>query len=199
MPRTRRIDDDTILAAARDVIARHGPCIAVADIARAAGVSEALLYQRFGSRDQLFVMALAPLPVRVDAIIGPHARFLAIETPVGASLYLEEVVGGLVRLLRATSYLLWPTLAIPPADVERRQAWRDALPTTRVMTELTWRLRFLRERGLIADHHPQTLAYLLLATAQGIVLDDDPAADTQQHIRRTAAMLWEGVRPPLSS
>lgn len=75
MGRPRSIDDETIIQAARDVFLEKGFSATTAEVALRAGVSEGSIFNRFGSKRQLFQQAmrlsieqepwLATLPNRV--------------------------------------------------------------------------------------------------------------------------------------
>lgn len=68
MARPRTIQDDHLLRAAARVIAEKGPVsFALADVAKAAGVSAPLLLQRFGSKRGLLVALAATGARSVDA------------------------------------------------------------------------------------------------------------------------------------
>lgn len=54
MGRPRTISDETLLDAARKVFLRDGVAASTAEIARAAGVSEGLIFKRFATKDALF-------------------------------------------------------------------------------------------------------------------------------------------------
>lgn len=58
MARPRTIPDEQILDAARACFLDHGPAASTAAIAKAARVSEGLLFKRFGSKEGLFHAAL---------------------------------------------------------------------------------------------------------------------------------------------
>ena len=60
MSRPRTLSDDDLLAATHRVVARLGPNLTLADVAREAGVSAATLVQRFGSKRGL-LLAFASL------------------------------------------------------------------------------------------------------------------------------------------
>jgi len=58
MPRPRKYDDREILRVAADVFLEHGAGAATALIAKRAGVSEGILFQRFKTKEVLFEAAL---------------------------------------------------------------------------------------------------------------------------------------------
>lgn len=63
MSRVRLLPDEPLLEAARAALSERGIQATTADVARRAGVSEALLFKRFGSKGGLFRAALEPMLV----------------------------------------------------------------------------------------------------------------------------------------
>jgi len=91
MPRTRTLDDDTVLGRATALFWRRGYAgTSIRDLSEATGLGAAALYHRFGDKDGLFVEAL-----RHYAAGGPAeriARFSALDDPVAAiSGFLGEL------------------------------------------------------------------------------------------------------------
>src|SRR5262245_16666657 len=60
MGRQKTISDEEVLRIARDVFLEKGHIATTREIAQAAGISEAILYQRFGSKQELFFTAMRP-------------------------------------------------------------------------------------------------------------------------------------------
>jgi len=60
MPRPQTKSDDEILSAAREVLLERGPSASLTAIARAVGLSQPAISQRFGSREALVLRALTP-------------------------------------------------------------------------------------------------------------------------------------------
>jgi AcrR family transcriptional regulator len=58
VPRTKTIEDEELLAIARDVLRKRGHTATIRDVAKAAKVSPGVLYQRFQDKDELFLAAL---------------------------------------------------------------------------------------------------------------------------------------------
>src|SRR5262245_30612115 len=73
MGRQKTISDDEVLRIARDAFRKQGHTATTRGIARAAGISEAILYQRFGSKDQLFFAAMHPRGPDLEHLLGPGA------------------------------------------------------------------------------------------------------------------------------
>jgi AcrR family transcriptional regulator len=70
--RPKTISDEELLAVARKVFREHGRTASTRAIARQAGISEGVLYQRFGSKEGLFFAAMAPRAPDIEALLGPE-------------------------------------------------------------------------------------------------------------------------------
>src|SRR5438046_8203043 len=86
MGRHKTISDDEVLRVARDVFREHGHTASTRVIAEAAGISEAVLYQRFGSKNELFFAAMRPGGPDLAELLGPP------EPPEDARAYLQATV-----------------------------------------------------------------------------------------------------------
>ena len=190
MPRPRRIDDATLLAAAREVFVEQGPGATTREVARRAGVSEGLLFQRYKTKADLFFAALAP-PAADPGSVLPSG-----EAAVGDRLALEEAALRMLAYFRETMPLLLPLVNHPAFDPERffhhtapasLQAWIDAL------------VRFLD-----AQRAPESkptdargAATLLTSALFGVALIDTagihgvPLSDDA--IRSMVRALWDGI------
>lgn len=60
MGRPRTITDEAILQTARDVFLEQGPGASTASIAQRMGISQASLFKRFGTKEELLIAALHP-------------------------------------------------------------------------------------------------------------------------------------------
>lgn len=72
MGRQKTITDDEVLRIARSVFRAQGHTATTREIAKAAGISEAVLYQRFGSKDQLFFASMHPRGPDLEQLLGPE-------------------------------------------------------------------------------------------------------------------------------
>src|SRR5262245_42690384 len=86
MGRHKTISDEEVLRLARDVFRERGHTATTREIAQVAGISEAVLYQRFGSKDDLFFAAMVPQAPDVEQLLGPA------DPPDDAHAYLRAVV-----------------------------------------------------------------------------------------------------------
>src|SRR5215813_13882337 len=72
MGRKKTISDVEVLEIARHIFRQHGHTATTRQIAEAAGISEAILYQRFGSKDELFFAAMHPRGPDLEELLGPN-------------------------------------------------------------------------------------------------------------------------------
>ena len=97
MARPRTVTDDKILGTARACFLSHGPAISTARIAEAVGLSQAALFKRFGSKQELMLRALMPPsePAWLDHVRnGPDSRNIdvqLVEIGVAASRFCREM------------------------------------------------------------------------------------------------------------
>src|ERR1019366_9961665 len=68
MARTKSISDEELLRIARDVFVEAGFAVSTKSIARRAGVSEGVLFQRFSTKEDLFFAAMIPPPVDLSEL-----------------------------------------------------------------------------------------------------------------------------------
>lgn len=188
MPRPRSIDDETLLAAARDVFVEKGPSATTREVARRAGVSEGVLFQRYRTKADLFFAALAPPVADPGAILSDDAA--------GGREVLEDAALHILGYFREAMPLLLPLVNHPQFDARRffdseapasLQGWIGAL------------VRFFERRGRtgagVADAHGA--ATLLTTSLFGVALIDTigvhgaPLSDDA--IRGMVGALWDGV------
>src|SRR5713226_3251451 len=97
MGRYKTISDHEVLATARNLFRTQGHTATTRQIAEAAGISEAILYQRFGSKDHLFFAAMHAMGPDIEDLLGPrepsgdaHAYLRAVVVRLGK--YFAEVI-----------------------------------------------------------------------------------------------------------
>lgn len=109
MARPRRIDNHSLLEAAREVFVEKGPAATTREIAERAGVSEGLLFQRYDTKADLFFAALAPPAADPVAILrsgaqGTDARQSLEQAALRILAYFREVMPLLLTLVNHPSF-----------------------------------------------------------------------------------------------
>lgn len=192
MGRPRETSDEDILERARVLFSERGHIVPTREIARAAGISQAVLYQRYPSKSALFFAAMAPAEPDVDAILGE--RVLPIDK------YLEGVV------LRALSYFedalpaVVQLMAHPEFDAKVMGRLHERILAGRLVEALAERLRELRRDGLVGDVDGLNAARTLVAALHSVAVfhvmsGASSSKQARQLAPRVVSVLWNGLAP----
>ena len=162
MARPRNVTDTQILYEARACFLEHGAAVSTTVIAERLGISHGVLFQRFGTKDQLLRAALLPPPpeaqpwmVRVQS--GPDDRDVRaqlFELAEEISTYLERIVPGLSVLRSAGMH------------IESMAERREDLPPVRAHREMAGWFSRAMARGLLRPVQPEHAAELFLGSLQ---------------------------------
>jgi AcrR family transcriptional regulator len=192
MGRQKTISDEAVLGVARGVFRERGHTATTREIAQAAGISEAVLYQRFGSKDELFHAAMAPTAPDVEQLLGPkdppddaHAYLRAVVVRIGT--YFAEILPLVVRLMTHPSF-----------DPAMLRQGRNPRPAALLQEALAERLASLARRRRIAAPSPAAAARLLVSLAHdwglGTLFSSEPPARRERELRALVDVVWEGLR-----
>jgi AcrR family transcriptional regulator len=190
MGRHKTISDDEVLGVAREIFRAHGHTATTRAIAEAAGISEAVLYQRYGSKDELFFAAMHPSVPDVDALLGPT------DPPDDAHTYLRTVVVRLAKYFAGVIPLALRVMTHPsfdPAIFARAPVRGPAV----LQEGLAARLTSLARRKRIVTPSEAVTARLLVSLAHdwalGSVLSPgSPRPD--RTLKEMVDVVWEGLR-----
>ncbi|MEN9577390.1 MAG: hypothetical protein RJA70_399 [Pseudomonadota bacterium] len=191
MGRNKKIADTELLVIARQIFSEQGHAASTRDIAHASGISQAALYQRFGSKDELFFRAMVPEVPDLESFIGPYAP----NDPFEDLLAIAERLAGYLRTFMP---ILLKVLAFPDVGVERLQAWHDRLPFKPIADALTERFQSLQKDGFIADGNPHASAVTLMSLVHSLAFFEMLTAShdrpsRQLDLRALLRVLWEGL------
>lgn len=193
MGRKKTISDDEVLAVARGIFGRRGHTASTREIARAAGVSEAVLYQRFETKEKLFLAAMAPQPLDIRQIFGP------VEPSGDPRIWVHRVVERMSGYFAEILPLAIQVMLHPSFDVSRGGPTEAASTTDRFEAELATRLRGLEGNRKIAAGAEGAAARLLVSLAHDWALRSFlRCCDVNSDRRRLAAMVgiaWKGLAP----
>jgi AcrR family transcriptional regulator len=190
MGRHKTISDEEVLRVAREVFRRQGHTATTREIAEAAGISEAVLYQRFGSKDELFFAAMHAVGPDVEHLLGPE------EPPDDARAYLHAVVGRLGEYFSEVIPLAVRQMMHPSFDHSRLQRGRPSGPAV-LQEGLAARLASLARRGRLATASEAAAARLLVSLAHDWALRGVMPHGSTPRVRELRDMVdvvWEGLR-----
>ena len=79
MPRTKTISDEDLLAACRAEFLAQGLQVSTKRLAQRAGISEGILFQRFGTKDELFFASMRMPPPHLEAVVAEALGSIHVE------------------------------------------------------------------------------------------------------------------------
>ena len=191
MSRPKTISDDDVLRIACDIFREHGHTVTTREIAQAAGISEAILYQRFGSKDALFFAAMHARGPDIEQLLGAedpiddaHKYLRTVIRRLGA--YFAEVIP---LALRVMTHPLFNAASLsrttPGGPAELREA-------------LARRLASLARRKRLAVSDVAALSRLLISLAHDwalqIAFAHGTVAPNDRRLDDFVDILWEGLR-----
>jgi AcrR family transcriptional regulator len=191
--RPKVIVDEDVLAVARRVFRESGHAASTREIAAEAGISQAVLFQRFGSKDELFFRAMTPEPADLDALLGPYP-------PRDAREDLLAIAERLHAYMHAFMPTMLKVLAFPGVGTERLREWHDQLPFPAIAAALTERFRRLARDGLIARGDARAAAIAFMAEIHALAFFETVTRprDRPRHgfdVRGVVGVLWRGLEP----
>jgi AcrR family transcriptional regulator len=191
MGRPKTISDNAVLRIARDVFRKHGHTATTREVAQAVGLSEAILYQRFGSKDALFFAAMHAQGPEIDELLGPE------EPPDDAREYLGEVLRRLGAYFAEVIPLALRVMMHPsfdPASLSRTTPGGPA----ELREGLAKRVAALAARGRLRAADPLMVARLLLSLAHdwglGVAFAHG-SVPSDRRLQDFLGVLWEGLAP----
>jgi len=197
MPRPQTISDEEILDTARAVFLELGAQTSTAVVAKRLGISQAVLFQRFGTKEQLLIEALKPR--EEPAFIG-HLRQGPDDRP------LPEQLLALAREFSSFLRELTPCVAVMrSAGIDFAQVWKGKpeeappLRTQRLMAD--W-LRKSQDAGQLSEEvDPESAATVFLGSLQirpfiaHVVGSELPVPEHDPYLEQLVSILWQGMSP----
>jgi AcrR family transcriptional regulator len=192
MGRHKTISDDEVLRVARGLFREKGHTATTREVADAAGISEAILYQRFGSKNELFFAAMHPTAPDVEEVLGPK------DPPDDARKYLHTVVVRAGNYFAGVIPLALHVMTHPSFDRTLLAKARHAGPGV-LRDGLAERLGSLARRQRIVTGSEAATARLLVSLAHDWALSNvfrhDGAAPRTRELTDMVDVVWSGLRP----
>jgi AcrR family transcriptional regulator len=194
MARPPKITNDEILAAARQVFLTQGMGASTLEIAELAGISEASIFKRFGTKQALFLAAIGvtETPTWLKAMSGkvPTANIKAELTEICREIlaFYQEVLPRVMMMMAPGS--LPPLMKSPPPPIRDSQVLATFLARA-------------IDLGYLRASDPQTTAHLLVGAinnytiAQTIstALPESETIDPDRFITQLISTIWTGIAP----
>jgi AcrR family transcriptional regulator len=190
MTRPKTISDDELLAVARELFRAHGHAVSTRQVAEKAGISEGILYQRFGNKDDLFFAAMEPRAPDVEAVLGPE------DPTEPAEDYLPAVVVRLGEYFGEVLPLALRLITHPSFD--RHSLGRAQLSSASLQQGLVRRLAAFEARKQLRKGTAEPTAQLLVSLAHDWALGNVMSQRATKRTHELVAMVdlaWKGARP----
>ncbi|MHB8418005.1 MAG: TetR/AcrR family transcriptional regulator [Myxococcales bacterium] len=199
MGRPAIIDDAKLLEAARGVFLRKGAGATTAEVARRAGISQASIFKRYRTKQELFLAAMRAERERMGMFENLSARTAAVglrEALVEAGVEMLSFMDRMMPLILTT----WSgrgTFGLPPwAAGKKAPFFRDA---ARVIDLIEAEMR----AGRLRRQDPWLVLRIFIATIQHHALaacvfkrQPGPHLSPQEYMRGVVEVLWGGIGPP---
>jgi AcrR family transcriptional regulator len=191
MGRNKTISDDALLDVARRAFVEQGFAASTRAIARSAGVSEGLLFQRFPTKADLFFAAMIPPPADLNRLLH-HPR------SAGCAL-LEKITFAMIDYFRDTLPVLLPLMSHPAFRFEEFARRHPDSPMLLLRRQLVEFLVQEQRAGRLGAVDPGAAALLIWSTAHSIPFFERLGAHDGQFdpklVRAMVRALWDGLDP----
>ena len=193
MGRPKTIETEDLLDVAREVFTRAGAVGSTKEIARRAGVSEAALFQRFGSKRELFLAAMTPAQPDIAAMLR---RAEMIAAPLEA---LTDLAGQILAYFRMALPLILPVVAHPEIGLEALVARFGKNPADRLFEGVRDYLARQQALGRAGPHNSAAAAGLLVSALHSIaqfeIMGLHGGASPPGVLDAMIETLWRGLAP----
>jgi AcrR family transcriptional regulator len=193
MGRRKLVEDDELLAVAREVFVEQGIAASTREIARRAGISQAVIYQRHPTKAHLFFAAMVPPALSVEDLLSAPASDLSVVEQ------LEGIALGMMRYFREVVPILMRLVTHPEFDLEQFAQRHPDSPFGRMHLGLIQYLESQRARGSIVAEHVGPAALTLFAALHSLAvlerLGVHGGTFDDAVIRAMVRSLWTGLAP----
>ncbi|MBE9060287.1 TetR/AcrR family transcriptional regulator [cf. Phormidesmis sp. LEGE 11477] len=191
MTRGKTVTDEEILAAAQSLFLEVGIKASTKKIAQNAGISEAVIFQRFKTKEDLFFSAMVPPAARLEEIF----RVQSGEKTVSENLelislkivdYFREVMPTFIALVGHPAFNMQTFLQ------------RHTMPRIQIGNRLTEYLHAEAEIGRIRRSQVEIAVAVLLSYLHHLAMAETIGAhkeSTQGTISDAIEALWQGLCP----
>ncbi|MEA5507398.1 TetR/AcrR family transcriptional regulator [Halotia wernerae UHCC 0503] len=191
MPRHKTITDEEILAVARTLFFKEGVNASTRNIAKQAGISEAVIYQRFGTKEDFFFTAMKLPKARLDAIFCIQiGEGNVVENLECVSLrivnYFREVMPVFLTLISHPSFSMQTFLE------------RHSVPAMQLSGKLTDYLAGESKLGRVYEGNIAIAIDILLSYLHNIALYETigaPKTKVDRAVADAISLLWNGLAP----
>lgn len=192
MPRNKTITDEEILAMARSLFLKEGAKASTRTLAKMVGISEAVIFQRFSTKEDLFFTAMVPPAAQLEAIFNIQAGEKEIVTN------LISVSSQIVVYFREVMPIFLSLVSHPSFDMQIFLQ-RHTMPRIQIVNRLVEYLNAEAQLGRVQRGNVEVTAAILLSHLHNLALSenigDRQPTDTNRAISDAISALWKGLAP----
>ena len=193
MGRRKLIEDDQLLARVRDVLVRRGTSVSSRGIAAELGISSSVLFQRFGSKEELIFAAMTPPAPDIASLLRGGAR------AADGRVHLERVLERLLAYFRTLVPVLLPLATHPAFSYEDFRRRHPSAPVEKLTTELVAAFEEKKRDGKFDCSDVNVLVLNLVAVAHSLAFFErvgvHDGSFSRSTVRALAGLVWRGVAP----
>lgn len=191
MGRNKTISNEQLLDIARQAFIEAGIGASTREIAKRAGVSEGVIFQRFQTKEDLFFAAMIPPPADVNQLLR-HRRSQG-------RVLLEKITFAMIDYFRATLPVLLPLMSHPAFQFEEFARRHPESPMLLLRQQLVKFLAQEQQAGRLGNVDPGAAALLIWSTAHCVAFFEWLGAHDGRFepelVRATIRALWDGLAP----
>ncbi len=193
MPRTRTITDEQILSAAREVFTELGMNATTAEIAKAAGVSEGTIFNRFGSKSELMLasMGFGDGPSWIKAAQGVDLEESSLEDSLGV---IGEEMLDFFEMLLPRMWMMMSSRSVPTSHFMDANA-----PPIKGLKVLSGIIYQAQRRGDVGPCDPEIVARQFIGALHFWAFAEHSGMNTympmprQTYLRGVVKNIMEGI------
>ncbi|MCP4599722.1 MAG: TetR/AcrR family transcriptional regulator [Proteobacteria bacterium] len=195
MSRSQQYSNDTIVEAARELFLEQGPGASTLDIAKAAGVSEGLLFKRFGTKQKLFVTAMGVPDFDLEKLLEERLGKGDVREHL-VELMLEFI--SIFRMVFPRMIMLW---SHHKEETFQELHSHPDVPPIKFLKAIEAYLEEETKQGRIADVDPLITARTILGAVVHYVfwdvvgLNRHVPIEAKPYAETVVNSLWCGLKP----
>jgi len=194
MGRPKTIEDDELLGIARRIFREHGHTATTQQVAKAAGISEAILYKRFHSKDALFIAALS---AHTASLAGLSAIDPSVHTPRS---YLAAAAVWIKGHFRGSIPSILSIAAHPKYGRDMMDRIHQHNRAGEISAILQMRIQHWQQTGEIGPVNAMHFAHVFLHALHTMALvevlsRDDPQLSAPENMTAFVDVFWNGLKP----
>lgn len=199
MGRPKTIETSDLLTVARDVFRKHGPSASTRDVAKAAGITQAVLYQRFKSKDALFLAALTQHAANLTSLSGIDASKHSPKS------YLALFAARTKDHFRSAMPSILSHAAHPKYGKEMMGQIHRHNRAGEIAGMLVLRLQAWQQVGLIRKMEPRIFAFAFIHALHSMAMvellsgDDEFYVTDSKEMEALIEVFWQGLKPDSST